>query len=634
MKHRLSRMAGLVCLALMIVILSGCGQTGSIQGYVYIPQGATMDRLAGGREIPAGNKPVPGATVTCSGYRGSVTTNSAGYFRMNGVKLGTQAVVMTRPGFGTATATVNVVKGQVASINADQGMLKKKWTVLVYMDADNNLGDPTQTGGFDYALMDINEMEQVGSTNDVNVLVQWDRYASGSLGWSTTRRYYITPGNPSYDPDSNMLVDLGELRMDTPEVLKDFVIWGVTNYPADHYAVVLWNHGGGVFPRSQQRAAQRSRGICWDDSSMYVDNCLTIDDLKTAFTEAETATGKHIEVLDFDACLMNMAEVAYGLNGIFDYMVGSEESTPGTGNPYTEILANLTQNPDQSAREFAVMKAQAFADAYYAYQFGVTSSAIDVTGGKPVALANALWRFAAAVNSNTGAQDAVAMAGIDPDVERYDYYENVDIGLFMSKVINRVGDSGITSAAQDVLTALNDMVIACHNRGHAGQGLAVMMAPGRTQWLPYSDASRYPLLGFTQANQSWMNMMKSLLPPTGSATTLTINAAWDADADCDLEVLEPDGKWYSGFSLLQATNSADTFNGTYSDSAGGIDPHETFVLNTTHETGRAGYAFRVVNYSYALIHVTVTVTLNGVDHSYSYALSSGQDSLPEAITVQ
>ena len=44
---------------------------------------------------------------------------------------------------------------------------KAKWTVMVYMAGDNNLDGA--------ALRDIEEMTRVGSTKDVNVLVQLDR---------------------------------------------------------------------------------------------------------------------------------------------------------------------------------------------------------------------------------------------------------------------------------------------------------------------------------------------------------------------------------------------------------------------------------------------------------------------------
>ncbi|PIP08843.1 MAG: hypothetical protein COX51_02100, partial [Syntrophobacteraceae bacterium CG23_combo_of_CG06-09_8_20_14_all_50_8] len=56
---------------------------------------------------------------------------------------------------------------------------KAKWTVMVYMAGDNNLDGA--------ALRDIAEMAKVGSTKDVNVLVQLDRIED-----KLTRRFRIT----------------------------------------------------------------------------------------------------------------------------------------------------------------------------------------------------------------------------------------------------------------------------------------------------------------------------------------------------------------------------------------------------------------------------------------------------------
>ena len=57
----------------------------------------------------------------------------------------------------------------------------KKWTIMVYMAGDNNLDSA--------ALRDIAEMAKVGSTKDVNVLVQLDRIED-----KLTRRFRITKG--------------------------------------------------------------------------------------------------------------------------------------------------------------------------------------------------------------------------------------------------------------------------------------------------------------------------------------------------------------------------------------------------------------------------------------------------------
>ena len=114
------------------------------------------------------------------------------------------------------------------------------WTVLVYLDADNNLELP--------GLRDLNEMEAAGRADGVNVLVQIDRALDESDAdgdWSETRRYLVTADK---DPDqviSEQVASLNEVNMGDPQVLADFLAWGINNYPANHYALILWDHGAG-----------------------------------------------------------------------------------------------------------------------------------------------------------------------------------------------------------------------------------------------------------------------------------------------------------------------------------------------------------------------------------------------------
>jgi len=69
-------------------------------------------------------------------------------------------------------------------------------------------------------------------------LYKWTGYPghTNAYGnWTGTRRFLIKKND---EPDVTPLQDLGEKNMGDPEVLRDFVEWGVTNYPAEHYAVV------------------------------------------------------------------------------------------------------------------------------------------------------------------------------------------------------------------------------------------------------------------------------------------------------------------------------------------------------------------------------------------------------------
>ena len=42
-----------------------------------------------------------------------------------------------------------------------------------------------------------------------------------------------------------VLDTMGEINMDDPKVLEDFVVKAIKRHPAEKYALDLWNHGAG-----------------------------------------------------------------------------------------------------------------------------------------------------------------------------------------------------------------------------------------------------------------------------------------------------------------------------------------------------------------------------------------------------
>ena len=104
------------------------------------------------------------------------------------------------------------------------------WTFLVYMAGDNNLEQ--------FGLLDLAEMKAIGSTADVNIVAQFDRMTDG-----VTRRYHLRHDTP-LDEDQ-VGPELGETNSGDPRELARFLAWAVEAYPAERYALVVWNHGTG-----------------------------------------------------------------------------------------------------------------------------------------------------------------------------------------------------------------------------------------------------------------------------------------------------------------------------------------------------------------------------------------------------
>src|SRR5437867_4306380 len=90
-----------------------------------------------------------------------------------------------------------------------------EWTILMYMDADNNLEDA--------GIVDFKEMASVGSTSLVNIVVQFDRavgYNNSYGDWTDAKRFLVAAG---MDPTPTAAVqDLGEVDMADPATLVSF----------------------------------------------------------------------------------------------------------------------------------------------------------------------------------------------------------------------------------------------------------------------------------------------------------------------------------------------------------------------------------------------------------------------------
>ncbi|MFP4498937.1 MAG: clostripain-related cysteine peptidase [Vulcanimicrobiota bacterium] len=214
-----------------------------------------------------------------------------------------------------------------------QSQHQKKWTVLLYSAADNDL-EP-------YQIQDLNEIENVGSSNDLNLVVQLDRGKNPtdiSGGWKGARRYVITHNEDPYNIDSPVAEELGQVNMSDPKTLQNFIEWGMKNYPAENYMLLISTHGSGW------------KGAIKDLSH---DGWMKMPEMKNALSEAEKNIGKKIDVVGFDACLMGQTEVAYQLKDHADYMVASQELEGAEGWPYQQILS---RNVLQDVRTALMMK--------------------------------------------------------------------------------------------------------------------------------------------------------------------------------------------------------------------------------------------------------------------------------------
>jgi len=366
------------------------------------------------------------------------------------------------------------------------------WLVMLYQNAD----DPALERDI---FIDLNEAEMIGSTDQVVIVSQLDRYRGGFNGdgdWTSARRFLVT-----YDGDLNrigseMLMDLGEVNMGQASTLVDFVSWASSTYPADKHMLIMSDHGMG-WPGgwSDPAPAQRDNSSNAPLTSALKDDILYLNELEYALAaiQSQTNIGK-FELIGLDACLMSQMEVYSALAPYTRYAVASEETEPGLGWAYSAFLSLMVYNPDIPTAELAsnivdtyISQDQRIVDDQARAEFLSQNS----SGGgwfvnrmSAEQLANQLEQniTLTAVNLENfqGLLDSVNqfayyLQGLDQRVvaQARNYTQSytsifgsnvppsfIDLGHFVQLIYKNSKDANVRQAAEGVIAALNNVIVA------------------------------------------------------------------------------------------------------------------------------------------------------------------------------
>ena len=274
------------------------------------------------------------------------------------------------------------------------------WTIMVYLNADNNL----EYNG----ICDINEMEEEFiNGSGINLIALVDRTPNeydGQGNWTDTRLYQIKKDDETFEINSKRLssTELGidasgitELNMGDPQTAINFIKYCKASHPADNYAFIVWNHGtgwrsssipqtrdrdfnetlilnsditDGVLQKGGNNTQDNFKAVASDDTS---DDILYTQELGTIFA------AQPVDVVGFDLCLGAMIEVAYEIKDHANYMIASEETEPGDGWEYDYLFSKFKTT---SLTQLDLV--QSAVDAYenrYSNQTGLTLSGIDLS---------------------------------------------------------------------------------------------------------------------------------------------------------------------------------------------------------------------------------------------------------------
>lgn len=317
---------------------------------------------------------------------------------------------------------------------------EKEWTFLLYLNGNNDL---------DYAsFLNINQMETVGSTDDVNLVVQW-----ASMSNAKTQRILVKKDNDFRKVTSPVLEDMGRVDMGKKQTLEEFLSWGINNFPAKKYFVAVWNHGTGWHKSMRiRKGGLHLQDISWDEIS---GNSISTVELGQAIQNTSQYLGRKIDLYASDACLMGMIEVAAEMKGAVKVFAGSQELEPADGWPYDKVFSKLVKDPQMDEKALGKILTEEYTAAYKEQREEVTFSAFDMDKYDELARSIA--------NLKTEVQDS------SPEIRKqifnavnqtfYFYYSDYgDVGDFLNRITNI---SGINKKViSDAKAAMNNFVLA------------------------------------------------------------------------------------------------------------------------------------------------------------------------------
>ena len=299
------------------------------------------------------------------------------------------------------------------------------------------------------ATADLNELLDVELPDNVKVVIETggcSEWQNDVIDENYLERYV-------YSKDELECVDQQpKANMGESDTLAEFLEFCEENYPAEHKAVIFWNHGGGSV-----------QGVSFDENYDY--DALTLDELYEAFSSVYELSEENppLELVGFDACLMATVDTANVFSDIAHYMVASEEYEPGNGWNYTGWVKALAKNPTMDGAELGIQICDTYVEGCeeYGTEDEVTLSVIDLAQISPLLTAyDNLGKEALAYT----VEDTSFYTEFGRNAERAESYggNTVDTGyanLVDLKDLAEKNSDLLPDTTQDVRDCLEDCVV-------------------------------------------------------------------------------------------------------------------------------------------------------------------------------
>lgn len=427
------------------------------------------------------------------------------------------------------------------------------WTVMVYMCGGS---EESASGAYSEKLR---EMMRVSYPENVNVLVQ----TGGSEEWHMKGVYsdysqrFEVHKDKLYLADQSAPADMGDYH-----TLESFLLWGTTNYEAQHYILILAGEGGGSM-----------YGMCYDEQNNG--GGLSLEEISYAMS----LNGSNFDIVGLDTSLMGSIETATSLSTYAQYMVASQDIQPSQGWDYEGFLKYLCENPSAEASDIGT----AMCNTYYnkCLKYGTDAdAAMSVTDMTKLSTLNQAFNGMAGdmlMLTNTPEDFAVLSDAMDSvhiyggASEDEGFSNSMDIGDLAMKMQGYVGNT-----ADVLIEALNDAVVyrVCGSREQSSVGLSVYYPISRNN----DELQEYMKLA---AGVKYKELLRKIC--------ITCNVTDDAGtADYTAS-----GAWQSYDSAMQSLEYATILNGNSYEMniAGNMNLFRKVAINVYKADKSGGYVY-------------------------------------------
>ena len=420
------------------------------------------------------------------------------------------------PSLEKIQAQASDIQVSVPETNAPKARAQKELTIMLFLNGKNNLSK--------YVDYDMNEMETVGSTDKVNIVVEagrtaytppsnpggWNDYDNpydnpwnggwhpgwhpppmlkAASDWTGVRRYYVTKDDNTAVLGSTLVQELGKADMGDWNHLAEFAQWARANYPARRYMLVVWNHGDGWKTKDLETLAPVTKGISYDDET---GNGITTVQLGQALAKIGG-----VDIYASDACLMQMQEVVYELKNYAPVIVGSEETEPGNGWDYNAFLTRLVTS-NLSPEAVARSAVEGYGASYSAKGKSVTLSAVRSREAEALRRLTDQWVDLAMQEDKAALKEAVKAA------TAFDAVDSRDLPHFMSLAGEKL--PALKAKGAEIISLIRDRMMI----KNSPVGDSYKNAGGLAMYMPtYGFDADYSRLALSKAGK-WDEFMQWL----------------------------------------------------------------------------------------------------------------------------